>query len=242
MNEFVSMIERIKEDARTLLQNDSLKLKRAIIREIDYLWHAYSKQYDFGNIEKFADYIFNFLKIPAVNRNEILKDLREAQLQIGTVWDEYFKASVGEKYKAIDYEKILAVHSVDFPAIQKNTRDLVVKTFRESVRKNYSFETIRAELQKGNVGTHEAFTLSSTGMAQYANATMFEYARQAGLNKFLYNRIGSLTENSRPFCVVHHKKIFTYEQILTLDNGQGLSVLTSCGGYLCKDFWSVIVD
>lgn len=41
----------------------------------------------------------------------------------------------------------------------------------------------------------------------------------------------------RPFCRACVNKAFTREQILSLDNGQGLQVMTSGGGWNCRHTW-----
>lgn len=234
-------IESLKEEIRNTLQNDALKYKRAIIREIDYLWANFKNKNQYGNIEKFADFAMDFLKIPKANKFEILSDLKEVQLQIGEVWKNYFSdpsLSLRTPLRG-DYEKLIASYSVDFPEIEKETRDFVVKTFNESVHKDYSFEIIRTNLLKKSLGSDQVYTLANTAIAEFDNASMFEFARQAGVEKYLYD--GFLQPGSRPFCVKHFKKVYTYEQILQLDNGQGLDVWTSCGGFNCTHFWTAVV-
>ena len=237
-------IELLKEEIRASFEQDAVKYKRSIIREIDSLWRSYKNSYSDISIEKFADYAFNFMRIPASIRGEILSDLKNTQTQIGSVWSEYFgDPSVAESSLRMtagsDYEKLIATYSVDFKNIDENTRDLVVKAFRESVNKNYSFEVIRTNLLKTAINSNEVYTLANTAVSQFDNASMFEFALQAGINQFLYD--GHLQANSRIFCVLNFKKIFTYQQILKLSNGQGIPVVTSCGGYNCHHYFTAIV-
>jgi hypothetical protein len=244
-NQTRNKIEILKEEVRATLQNDALVYKRAIIREFDYLWQSYKNKSQYGGVEKFADYVFNFLKVPQQYRNSIVNELKETQTQIAQVWDDYFNNEViKQRAKSrelnINYEKLIAAYSVDFPSIDKNIRDTVVKEIRQSVHKNYNFETIRTNLQKTTIGTSQIYTLANTGVAQFSNATMFEFARQAGINKFIYE--GVLQPNSRLFCIEHFHKIYTYEQILVMDNFQELPVLTSCGGWNCSHSWQAVVD
>lgn len=232
-------IELLKEELAVSLQNDILRFKRAVIRELDYLWReAPSSVFPKGEttIEKFADFILQRINLPKGIQREIINELKNTQMQIAEVHDQYFKNTVPEKYKPVDYEKMLAAYSIDFPQIDKDVRDTVVKTFRESVRNEYSFETIRTNLQKESLGTSQIYTLANTAVAQFDNASMFEFAQQAGVEKYLYD--GTLTPNSRPFCVKHFKKTYTLERIHQLNNGQELEVWTSCGGFNCTHFWT----
>lgn len=235
-----SKIELLKEEVRGTLNNDALKLKRAIIREIDALWREYKNKTEFTSIERFAEFVFNFLQIPKANKAEILYDLRETQKQINEVWNSFYKDVAPGSYKPIDYEKLIATYSVDFKQINKDVRDVVVKTFRESVNKNYGFETIRTELLKNSIGTAHAYTLANTSVSMFDNAAMFEYSLQAGINKFKYD--GILQPTSRIFCVEHFQKIYTYQQILKLDNKMGTPVLTTCGSWNCHHFWTAVIN
>jgi len=232
-------IELLKDEIRATLEHDALRYKRSIIREIDSLWRSYKNTTSNMSIDRFADYVFNFLRVPAGVRYEILADLKDTQTQIGSVWDEYFGSlldSARSDTLGKNYEKLIATYSVDFKSIDSNTRDIVVKTFRESVNKDYSFETIRTNLLKTTINSNEVYTLANTAVSMYDNSTMFEYALQAGINRFLYD--GHLQANSRIFCIEHFKKIYTYQQILQMDNFQGLPVVTSCGGYNCHHYWT----
>lgn len=42
----------------------------------------------------------------------------------------------------------------------------------------------------------------------------------------------------RPFCAERLGKTFTVKEILAMNNGQGLPVQYSCGGYNCKHRWT----
>jgi hypothetical protein len=48
---------------------------------------------------------------------------------------------------------------------------------------------------------------------------------------------GPVSAITRPFCRAHAGQIFTLEEIERLDNGQGLPVRESCGGYNCRHYW-----
>lgn len=62
-----------------------------------------------------------------------------------------------------------------------------------------------------------------------------------------YNYNGPLDKLNRPFCLKHERlalagKTYTREEIAKLNNGQGLSVRLSCGGYRCRHQWMISVD
>jgi hypothetical protein len=239
MNKTRSKIETLKNDLSSSFENNVIVYKRAIIREIDYLWQTYKKQNQFASIKNFADYVMNFLNIPKAYRNTIVNDLNNAQTQIGDLWDEYFQDKT-DLYKPVDYEKMVAAYSVDFPKIDKDVRNSVVKEVRNLAKDNLSYEVLRTQLQKTSLGTSEISNLANTALSQFDNASMFEFAQQAGINQFLYDG-PVLLPNSHTLCIECWHKIFTYEEILQLDNGCDLPVVTSCGGYRCRHYWTAVV-
>lgn len=230
-------LEQLKVEVRDALETDLLAFKKAIIREIDALWRMYSASHPGETLESFARYLLNAFNIPANVKNDIIRELKATQRQIANVWEDYFKASKNNQGNIfINYEKLGALYSVDFKEINKDVRNFVVKEFRQSVNNNYSFETVRTKLQKSNLSTGSVYTLANTAVSQFDNASMFEYAQQAGIKEFVYD--GILSPNSRLFCIEHYKKTYTYEEILDMDNGQGIPVVTSCGGYNCHHYWT----
>lgn len=54
-------------------------------------------------------------------------------------------------------------------------------------------------------------------------------------DRFLY--FGPEDSRNRPFCAAHVGKTYTVKEIRVMDNGQGLPVATSCGGYRCRHNW-----
>ncbi|MFA5322922.1 MAG: hypothetical protein WC373_09640, partial [Smithella sp.] len=78
----------------------------------------------------------------------------------------------------------------------------------------------------------------NTAIAQFDSAYMHEVCEQAGIEKFLYDGMPA----QRPFCKEHLGHVYTLEEIMQMDNGQGLDVLTSLGGYNCVHFWTPVVE
>lgn len=62
-------------------------------------------------------------------------------------------------------------------------------------------------------------------------------ASEVGITEFMYQ--GPYDKVTRDFCrgILNKGGTFTREEISKLDNGQGLDVMTSCGGYNCRHVW-----
>jgi len=79
-----------------------------------------------------------------------------------------------------------------------------------------------------------------TRISQYGRQLTAAAAAAAELDHYLYT--GPLDGLTRPFCKALVGKVVTGEQMRKLNNGQGLNVMTSCGGYNCRHTWSPVSE
>jgi hypothetical protein len=69
----------------------------------------------------------------------------------------------------------------------------------------------------------------------HAREVQAAHAEELGADRFIY--LGPSDGRNRPFCADKVGKTFTREEIALLDNGQGLDVMTRCGGWGCRHHW-----
>ena len=77
-----------------------------------------------------------------------------------------------------------------------------------------------------------------TKISQYGRSVTATAGVAASLNNYLYT--GPVDGITRPFCRELVNKVVTDKQLNRLNNNQGLSVITSGGGYNCRHSWSPI--
>ncbi len=233
----IEHIEKIKREFQANLEKNSSKYRRAIIRQLDYLYRKGNTQ----DLQSFLESVQKYFDIPATEKALVLKALTDAEAQITTLWDDYFAESV-DLFDPIEpniFEKIQALYKVDFSQIKSDARDVITNEIRRTVRAGKGYEVLRSRLLQKSLGEAQSRTLAITALAQFDNGMMFEYAQQGGVQKFKYD--GVLHPNTRAFCRAHLGKQYTLEQIRKMDNGQGLPVETSCGGYNCTHFWTPVI-
>ncbi len=236
-----SQIEQIKAELAASLANNSPRFNRAVSRELMRLF-AQTKN-DNLSLDDFIAIIENKFQIPAAAKGAIILDLRQAQKQIGKVWQTYFSEQLpvnSNQLSERDITNLLALYQVDFSQIRTAAKDIIIDELRRTARAGSGIEVLRSRLLRRGLAAGEARTLANTGLAQFDNASMFEMAQQAGVKKFIYD--GVLHPNSRLFCREHLGKKYTITQITKMNNGQGLPVLTSCGGYNCTHWWTPVVE
>jgi len=229
-------IENIKELLKQKLNSNSGAFLQSIIRDLD---RRKADIKDVLNDDKNINDIIKNLGIPATQKSLIKAELEKAQSKIAKVYDDYFSELPG-KITDADYEKMLAVHEVDFSQINKAERKIIEQEIKRAARAGYGYDTLRSRLKDRNICDANAKTLANTALAQFDNAYMFENAKQAGIEYYKYD--GPLNTNTRTFCRGHLGNVYTIDEIKLMDNGQGLSVLTSLGGYNCSHYWSPVLN
>lgn len=244
MNKPRIKIESYKDQLRKQIEDDALRYKRAIIRELDYAYRQVKNSGSKEPIEDLFDKVIKRLRVPVAASKLIEKDLKEAQEQIATEWDNYFEKEIkaGDKitFNDADYEKLVAAHQVNFGELDDTLKTAVETEFKKSIRSEYGYNTLRSKLVSKDLGDFQASTLANTAVAQFDNAYMVENSQQAGVEKFLYD--GTIKANTREFCLKHFHKTYTLAQLRALDNGQGLPVLYSLGGYNCTHFLTPVFE
>ncbi len=83
-----------------------------------------------------------------------------------------------------------------------------------------------------------SFTYMNTLQLVSVRASSWNMAIQSGVSLFQY--VGP-QNNIREFCAAHLGRIYTAEEILRMDNGQGLPVQYYCGGWNCRHRWIPVV-
>jgi len=84
----------------------------------------------------------------------------------------------------------------------------------------------------------EVRTLYDTTTATFGR--LMEQQASTGEPGELFLFAGPVDAKMRPFCADHIGKVYTRAQIVQLDNGQGLDVLVTCGGYNCRHVWMAL--
>jgi hypothetical protein len=94
-----------------------------------------------------------------------------------------------------------------------------------------------ASYEKTQKHQNQIKTLARTFAHGINNLINFNNAERAGFTRFKYS--GPIPE--RPFCKLHINKIYSIEQIEAMEknggNGQGIHIITYCGGYNCRHTW-----
>jgi len=210
---------------------------RTVERRIVQLWNARGNADDIGS---FAETVLRDLRLPAAEQKKILEDVKRIQTRIAAEWKTSFADVLPSKIASDPFARLQAAYSVDFARIMdQNVRETVLDEIRRADRAEYGFSTLRTRLKQRGLGEPQIKTLANTAVSQFSNAYMFQLAQEAGITRYKYD--GPLNPNTRAFCRERVGKTYTFDEILAMDNGQGLDVWTSLGGYNCVHYWTPVL-
>lgn len=234
-NDFRAAIEHHKAAFDKTLMQEIAAYRRAVVRQL-YNLNKYNKTPD--DMRKLRDLFLRRFKYSPVLEKTVMFEFETAQKQIAATWNDFYKGQTGKVLTKEQYNKLIAAQAVDFGELEGDDRDRILKALKQAVNRGETFTELRARLVNSGLGN--ARTIANTALAQFDNAYNLESAQQAGVTKYRYD--GSLHPNSRKFCKYHLYKQYTIKQIRALNNGQGLDVYTSLGGYNCTHFWTPVFD
>ncbi|MCZ7556817.1 MAG: hypothetical protein M5R41_10500 [Bacteroidia bacterium] len=186
------------------------------------------------DLTELADIIDRDLRLPASARDRLTKHLHEGQARMARLRAQ-MHGSITDAVLSLEPVALQARAAVDFPAIRHGLNRTVQRALQHVIDTGGEITDVTRRLQRLRVVGHRARTLANTALAQYDNAANVLLARQGGITRYKYH--GPPAE--REFCqaLLSTGRFYTLAEINAMDNGQGLPVWSSCGGYNCRHQW-----
>jgi hypothetical protein len=198
----------------------------------------YAESHPDASLNELMDQFEKHFHLTARQKDKLSESVKNAQTETALQRSAMY-ANIGMR-APINYEKMQSMFSVDFPRIDREVRDAVVNKFHEIISRNGDINELIDHVKLHGYVGGKATTLANAALSQYDNAYTFQIASEAAVDKFKY--VGPSGE--RPFCqrLMSVARLWSRSDILSMSNGQGLSVLTSCGGYRCRHMWLAVPD
>ena len=146
-------------------------------------------------------------------------------------------STIGSQIQTLQTQTITDIfEGVVIPTIKTNVRDslrdLTVDVPLNTVMSNMQTRMTRAQGRQ--------LTEIKTKISQYGRGITAVAGAAAELDHYLYT--GPRDGITRPFCRALVNLVVDEKQMGKLNNGQGLSVKTSGGGYNCRHSWSPVTE
>lgn len=189
------------------------------------------------------EYLQNdFKQISASERKKLYNKIKELEKIAYTAWQEMYSPESKGSSPALQEvsnqvaegaRKIFDKSGLKYDPIKVMNRAL------EMIVEGNNEKATALILTTCRTATHRAETIVRTIQIGKNRATAFDKAVKSGVEKFKY--VGA-SAGIRPFCASNLNKVFTLEEIEKMNNGQGLSVRFSCGGYNCRHRWMAVME
>lgn len=213
----------IANDIQQRLSRSADALARAVRKQIDrWLREGVSLQEILVRLSAF--------RLPPGERQKLERAVRASMEEIA-------------KARALDLpgehiDALIAARQISIGNIQHQMQADLQSEVRRALVAGYGPDVLRKRLEER--GFANAETEASTAVSRFNNLLTFENAAATGTRTFKY--FGPVSAITRPFCRAHAGQVFTEEEIGRMNNGQGLPVSESCGGYNCRHYWIAVPD
>lgn len=167
-------------------------------------------------------------------QDKMLKAINESISVVDPTWTPLFIQTEVEAIRALTVQNVF--DDIVVPSVAKNVKDSFLSMVIDTPP-SLALSNLALSLERG-AGTLQ--TEVRTKISQFGRSVNMIAADNIGMDHYLYT--GPKDGITRPFCRPLINKVVDKTQLRKLNNGQGLSVRTSGGGYNCRHSWSPVTE
>ena len=167
-------------------------------------------------------------------QDKMLKAINESISVVDPTWTPLFIQTEVESIRALTVQNVF--DDIVVPSVAKNVKDSLLSMVIDTPP-SLALSNLALSLERG-AGTLQ--TEVRTKISQFGRSVNMIAADTVGMDHYLYT--GPKDGITRPFCRPLINKVVDKTQLGKLNNGQGLSVRTSGGGYNCRHSWSPVTE
>ena len=167
-------------------------------------------------------------------QDKMLKAINESISVVDPTWTPLFIQTEVESIQALTVQNVF--DDIVVPSVAKNVKESLLSMVIDTPP-SLALSNLALSLEKG-AGTLQ--TEVRTKISQFGRSVNMIAADAVGMDHYLYT--GPRDGITRAFCRPLINKVVDKTQLGKLNNGQGLSVRTSGGGYNCRHSWSPVTE
>ena len=177
-----------------------------------------------------ADSVEDFIE----QQNKMLEAINESISVVEPTWTPLFIETEVNSIRSLTVQNVF--DDIVIPSVAKNVKESLLSMIIDTPP-NLALSNLALSLERG-AGTLQ--TEVRTKISQFGRSVNMIAADTVGLDHYLYT--GPKDGITRAFCRPLINKVVDKTQLGKLNNGQGLSVRTSGGGYNCRHSWSPVTE
>ena len=167
-------------------------------------------------------------------QNKMLEAINESISVVDPTWTPLFIETEVDSIRALTVQNVF--DDIVVPSVAKNVKDSLLSMVIDTPP-SLAISNLALSLERG-AGTLQ--TEVRTKISQFGRSVNMIAADTVGMDLYLYT--GPRDGATRAFCRPLINKVVDKTQLGKLNNGQGLSVRTSGGGYNCRHSWSPVTE
>jgi hypothetical protein len=167
-------------------------------------------------------------------QNKMLEAINESISVVDPTWTPLFIETEVDSIRALTVQNVF--DDIVVPSVAKNVKESLLSMVIDTPP-SLAISNLALTLEKG-AGTLQ--TEVRTKISQFGRSVNMIAADTVGMDHYLYT--GPRDGITRAFCRPLINKVVDKTQLGKLNNGQGLSVRTSGGGYNCRHSWSPVTE
>jgi hypothetical protein len=167
-------------------------------------------------------------------QDKMLEAINQSISIVDPTWTPLFIETEVDSIRSLTVQNVF--DDIVVPSVAKNVKESLLSMVIDTPPA-LAISNLALTLEKG-AGTLQ--TEVRTKISQFGRSVNMIAADTVGLDHYLYT--GPRDGITRPFCRPLINKVVDKTQLGKLNNGQGLSVRTSGGGYNCRHSWSPVTE
>lgn len=167
-------------------------------------------------------------------QDKMLEAINQSISVVEPTWTPLFIQTEVESIRALTVQNVF--DDIVVPSVAKNVKDSLLSMVIDTPP-SLALSNLALSLERG-AGTLQ--TEVRTKISQFGRSVNMIAADTVGMDHYLYT--GPKDGITRAFCRPLINKVVDKTQLGKLNNGQGLSVRTSGGGYNCRHSWSPVTE
>ena len=149
------------------------------------------------------------------------------------------RGSVVDDLSKADISVVKAASQLSFAKMKDEVRTSFIPTVQRAIASKVGPTALMHQLRQMDFSRPK--TLAYTSLAQFNNGLTIATGEASGVEKYLWDGPAPIP-TSHELCKRNTGKIFTLDELDSMDNGTGMPVRTTLGGFGCRHSLTAVVQ
>lgn len=149
------------------------------------------------------------------------------------------RGSIVDELTGADINVVKAASQLSFAKMKDEVRTSLIPTVQKAIAAESGPTVLMHQLRQMEFSRPK--TLAYTSLAQFNNGLTIATGEASGVEKYLWDGPAPIP-TSHELCKLNAGKMFTLDELDSMDNGTGMPVRTTLGGFGCRHNLTAVVE